>query len=115
MTGNSPLKSVFELKDTYMMIENNSAISISVNTKVLDMAVELKLTTNIIPDPSDPTGNAFLEQFQGVELGGRKFPVPEDWQRSRPLEFFYFDVIITSDIGTNLTSTALCQSRVATS
>jgi hypothetical protein len=115
MTGNSPLKSVFELKDTYMMIENNSAISISVNTKVLDMAVELKLTTNIIPDPSDPTGNAFLEQFQGVELGGRKFPVPKDWQRSRPLEFFYFDVIITSDIGTNLTSTALCQSRVATS
>ncbi len=63
MTGNSPLKSVFELKDTYMMIENNSAISISVNTKVLDMAVELKLTTNIIPDPSDPTCNAFLVQF----------------------------------------------------
>jgi hypothetical protein len=106
MTGNSPLKSVFELKDTYMMIENNSAISISVNTKVLDMAVELKLTTNIIPDPSDPTGNAFLEQFQGVELGG-----PANFRS----EFFYFEIIITSDIGTNLTSTALCQSRVATS
>jgi hypothetical protein len=91
MTGNSPIKYVFEVKDLYMMIENNSAISIYVNTKVLNMPVELKLTTNLIPDPSDPTGTTFLEQFQGVELGGRKFPVPEDWQRSRPLEFSYLD------------------------
>lgn len=92
ISGESPIKFVLDLKQPYMIIDNNSIINIYVQTKVLSiLPVNLKLTTNLIPDPTDPTGTIFLEKFQGVELFGRKFPVPEDWQRSRPLEFSYLD------------------------
>jgi hypothetical protein len=92
LEGNSPIKVVFDLKDLYMVIEDNSVVKIFVETQVLlGIPVELILTTNLIPDESDPTGTTFLEQFQGIELGGREFPVPKEWQRSRPLEFSYLD------------------------
>lgn len=89
--GNSPFKMVFDLKDLFMVIEDNQKVSIHVNTKVLGLPIDLKLTTLLIPEESDPTGTMFLEQFEGVELMGRQFPVPEDWQRARPLEFSYLD------------------------
>jgi hypothetical protein len=91
LEGNSPIKVVFDLKDLYMVIEDNSIVKIFVQTQVLGVAVELVLTTELIPDDSDPTGTTFLEKFQGIELGGQHFPVPKEWQRSRPLEFSFLD------------------------
>lgn len=91
LQGDSPIKAVFNLEDLYMVIQDNTFITIHVDTKVFGIPTELKLTTNIVPDPSDTTGTFFMEQFQGVELMGREFPIPKDWQRSRPLEFSYLD------------------------
>jgi hypothetical protein len=92
LSGNSPIKAVFDLQDLYMEIENNSEVNIFVKTNILSMMpMEVRLRTKIISDASDPSGTTFLEQFQGLELMGRKLPVPEDWQRSRPLEFSYLD------------------------
>jgi hypothetical protein len=91
LQGNSPIKAVFDLKDLYMVIQDNTSITIHVDTKVFGIPAELKLTTNLVPDPSDTTGTFFMEQFQGIELAGREFPIPKDWQRSRPLEFSYLD------------------------
>ena len=89
---NSPIQPIFDLQDLYMEIENNSDISIFVQTKILSaVPIELKLKTKIVPDPNDPTGTTFDEVFQGLELMGQNIPVPDDWQRSRPLEFSYLD------------------------
>lgn len=91
LNGNSPIPMVFDLASLYMVIEDNSRVNIHVHTKVLTRPIELRLSTLIKPDETDPTGTTFLEQFEGIELAGVEFPVPEDWQRSRPLEFSYLD------------------------
>lgn len=89
---NAPLGGmVFDLKDLYMEVQDNSKVTIHVDTTVLGQAVELKLTTTLIPDDLDPSGTTFLEQFEGIGLMGRSVPLPKDWQRARPLEFSYLD------------------------
>jgi hypothetical protein len=91
ITGNSPIKAVLDLKQPYMMISDNNEIDIMIDAKLLGIPIELVLKTKIEPDASDPKGTVFLEHFDGIELGGRSLPVPEQWQRSRPLEFSYLD------------------------
>jgi len=91
LEGRSPIQPVFDLQDLHMEIANNQDITILVNVKVLNVPMPIKLATKILADPSDPSGTTFLEQFQGLEISGREFPIPSDWQRSRPLEFSYLD------------------------
>lgn len=91
LEGRSPIQLVFDLQDLHMEIANNQDITIHVNVKVLNIPMPVKLTTKILVDDTDPTGTTFLEQFQGLEVMGVQFPVPSEWQRSRPLEFSYLD------------------------
>jgi uncharacterized protein YbjT (DUF2867 family) len=91
INGDSPVKLLLNLEDLYMTIETQSRINIMVSTKVLGIPMELKLQTSFKPDSHDPTGTLFLEKFEGIELMGIALPVPDQWQRSRPLEFTYLD------------------------
>jgi uncharacterized protein YbjT (DUF2867 family) len=91
LEGRSPVKVVFDLQDLHMEIENNTEVTIHVNVKVLSIPMPVKLTTRIEMDPSDPAGTSFFEYFMGLEISGLTIPIPEDWQRARPLEFSYLD------------------------
>ena len=91
LEGRSPIKAVFDLKDLYMVIENQSKIQIFVETKILGIPAEVVLRTTILPEKSDPTGTTFNERFEGIELAGMELPIPDSWRQSRPLEFTYLD------------------------